>query len=144
MVKLHFTLLPKVVIWIFANIFLSLYRGVDKNPEDNVGFTPLHYAAILDNLEIFKFIVTNVENENPVKGSGIMPYHCAIYLGKKEICQFIEEKYNIKTNSNAVVLSETDKIKINISNLKALEQNVMPLNNCFKSRKSQNSGEKVC
>ena len=98
----------------------------DKYPADNVGFTPLHYAAILGNLEIFKFIVTNVENENP--GSGIAPYHCAIHLGKKEICQFIEKKYNIKTNSNAVVLSDTAKIKINISNLKALEQNVLPLN----------------
>ena len=78
-------------------------------------------------MEIFKFIVTNVENlGNPQ--SGIAPYHCAIHLGKREICQFIEEKYNIKTNSNAEILSETAKIKINISHLKALEQNVMPLN----------------
>ena len=100
----------------------------DKYLADNVGFTPLHYAAILGNLEIFKFIVTNVENENP--GSGIAPYHCAIHLGKKEICQFIEKKYNIKTNSIALAvdLSDTAKIKINISNLKALEQNVLPLN----------------
>ena len=99
----------------------------NRNPADNVGFTPLHYAAILDNLETFKFIDTNVENlGNPQ--SGIAPYHCAIHLGKKEICQFIEKKYDIKTNSNAVVLSETAKIKINISHLKALEQNVMPLN----------------
>ena len=68
-------------------------------------------------------------------GKGAPPFNVpfrplyAIHLRKKEICQFIEEKYDIKTNSNAVVLTETAKIKINISNLKALEQNVMPLNN---------------
>ena len=99
----------------------------DKNPEDNVGFTPLHYAAIFEHLEIFKFIAQNVENENPVKGSGISPYHCALFIGKKEICQLLEEKYsNIKENSKSFPLHA--EIKISISNLKAMEQNVRPLN----------------
>ena len=99
----------------------------DKNPEDNVGFTPLHYAAIMEHLDIFKFIAQNVENENPVKGSGISPYHCALFIGKKEICQFVEEKYSIiKENSKSLSLHA--EIKINMSNLKAIEQNLRPLN----------------
>ena len=99
----------------------------DKNPEDNVGFTPLHYAAIMEHLDIFKFIAQNVENVNPVKGSGISPYHCALFIGKKEICQFVEEKYSIiKENSKSLSLHA--EIKINMSNLKAIEQNLRPLN----------------
>ena len=88
MVKPHSTLLPKGVI--LKNI------QEDKNPKDNVGLTPLHYAAICNNLEIFKFIVQIDENVNPVEVSGILPYHCALYLEEEEICKFIEEKYNCK------------------------------------------------
>ena len=103
---------------------------VDKNPTDNVGFTPLHYAAILNkdtkynNLEIFKLIFQNVDNSNTNKGSGILPYHCAVFLGNEEICQFIE--YGYKQVSNQ--LPDYPEVKINISYVKALGQNLMPLN----------------
>jgi hypothetical protein len=111
---------------------------VDKNPKDNVGFTPLHYAAILNkdtkynNLEIFKLIVQGIENANPIFGSGMQPYHCALYLQKVEICKFIEEKWEkcgFKIKANTFLGSDNDKIKINISYQKALQQNVMPLSN---------------
>ena len=99
----------------------------NKNPEDTVGFTPLHYAAILDNLEIFKFIVQNVENANHVKGSSISPFHCAHHLGKREVFKFIEEKYNDASKINYNSFSKEVKLKISFLYLKALGQNRIPL-----------------
>ena len=107
----------------------------DKNPADNVGFTALHYAAIFNNLELFKLILHDVENAIPNFGSGfwtlfspnILPYHCALYLEHKEIRTFIEEKYGFKVPNNKMFVSDYDKIKINISYQKALGQNLMPL-----------------
>lgn len=67
-----------------------------KNSKDKFGFTPLHYAALLGNLTIYKFIIQNVEEKKPMDEFGITPLKCAIGQNRKNICKFIDEKTDVK------------------------------------------------
>ena len=67
-----------------------------KNSKDKFGFTPLHYAALLGNLTIYKFIIQNVEEKKPMDEFGITPLKCAIGQNRKNICKFIDGKIDVK------------------------------------------------
>ena len=63
MVILHFYVQLKMVTQIFVHTYII--DNVDenkKNPADNNGFTPLHYAAMLNDLKIYKVIAENIED----------------------------------------------------------------------------------
>ena len=64
---------------------------------DSEGQTPLHYAAIDDQLAVFKLLYSNVECD-PVceDDNGYTPFHCAALYGSIEVFMFLirEKKYN--------------------------------------------------
>ena len=44
-----------------------------KNPADNKGWTPLHYAAKGGHIEVIKAIHIHVVDKNPVNNKGLTP-----------------------------------------------------------------------
>ena len=64
-----------------------------KNPRDNYGYTPLHYAAESGYLAICKLIITNVEDKNPgfMCFRGLTPLHLAARKGHYDICRMFME-----------------------------------------------------
>ena len=68
----------------------------EKNSPDKFGFTLLHYAALLGNLIVYKFINQNVEEKKPMDELGITPLKCAIGQNRKNICKFLDGKTDIK------------------------------------------------
>ena len=103
------------------------------NPANNNGETPLHSAAKSGHLDICKFILENIqEDKNPEDNVGFTPLHYAFIFEHLEISILIAQNVEYKN------------IKINISNLRAIKQNLKPLNNYrlgLKLRKSENPGE---
>ena len=57
----------------------------DKNPKDNIGWTPLHYAARHGYLSVCQLIVENVDNKNPKNDSGCTPFDFASNQAIKKI-----------------------------------------------------------
>ena len=77
----------------------------EKNSKDKFGFTPLHYAAMLGNLTIYKFIIQNVKEKKPMDKLGITPLKCAIEQNRKNICKFIDGKTDTKVSDLDIVPS---------------------------------------
>ena len=78
-----------------SDICSYIINNVDenkKNPADNIGFTPLHYAAILNNLKIYKLIAENVEDKHPQDDMGTTPLHIAVENDHLDICNFVSDK----------------------------------------------------
>ena len=63
----------------------------DKNPFDDNGKTPLHYAASRGFTNVCKLIIENVENKNPAGPNGCTPLHLAAKEGHLEIVRLIVE-----------------------------------------------------
>ena len=63
-----------------------------KNPADNFGFTPLHYAAMLNDLKIYKLIAENIEDKHPQDDMGTTPLHIAVENDHLDICNFVSDK----------------------------------------------------
>ena len=63
-----------------------------KNPADNFGFTPLHYAAMLNDLKIYKLIAENIEDKHPQDDMGTTPLHTAVYNDHLDIYNFVSDK----------------------------------------------------
>ena len=65
------------------------------------GVTAIHMAAIAGHLEIVKFIIDNLQDENKNPGAtdpeGLTPLHLAALKGHFEVCKFI---MNLLTNKN--------------------------------------------
>ena len=57
----------------------------NKNPADDFGMTPLHYAAEIGNLELFELIMNLVENMNPINNEGETPLCLAAKNNQYEI-----------------------------------------------------------
>ena len=55
----------------------------DKNPVDDEGWTPLHYAAERGHMDICKMIASYLDDKNPRTNSGITP--------KKLINQYVKK-----------------------------------------------------
>ena len=78
-----------------SDICSYIIENVDekkKNPADKIGFTPLHYAAILDELKIYKLIAGSLEDKHPQDNMGLTPLHIAVENGHLGICNFASEK----------------------------------------------------
>ena len=70
-----------------------------KNPADFRGITPLHLAVEFDQLEVCKFIIKNIKENNSkdfIRGS--TPFHYAAEMGHIEICQLMIE--NVKEENS--------------------------------------------
>ena len=66
-------------------------NGVQLDARDHHGVTPLHLAAELGHLEIFKVICNSVNEQSPSNAFGHTPLHTAAISGHLEICKFIIE-----------------------------------------------------
>ena len=82
---------------IAAKFSIELFKGIALkfkkiNPANNNGETPLHSAAKCGHLDICKFILENInENENPEDNVGLTPLHYAAMLGNLEIYKFLDQ-----------------------------------------------------
>ena len=76
---------------------------VEKNPSDNSGKIPLHYAAKNGHLDICKLIYENINNKSQSDNFGQTPLHYAAENGHLDICKLIYENIdnkNPRDNSN--------------------------------------------
>lgn len=59
------------------DIVESLLRnGMDPNYRNNAGFTPIHYAAFANNLQIMQLLVQYGANIHAVTDNGDTVFHC--------------------------------------------------------------------
>ena len=64
----------------------------DKNPKDNNGETPLHYAAENGHLAVCQYIMEEVDDKNPKNNSGHTAFQLAAQNGHWLVCQGLTEK----------------------------------------------------
>ena len=57
----------------------------DKNPSENNGWTPLHWAARMGHIKVIKAILNQVSNKNPVDIDGETPKEIFLRLATKKI-----------------------------------------------------------
>ena len=58
-----------------------LEKQVDKDPRENSGKTPLHFAAQQGHADVCVALLVNGADKNPRHKSGRTPLHLAAYLG---------------------------------------------------------------
>ena len=69
----------------------------DKNPAENFGYTPLHFAALNDQLDICKLIIDNVDDKHPINNDGKTPKDLAItnsgpdLEGQRQVSELFDE-----------------------------------------------------
>jgi ankyrin repeat protein len=61
----------------------------DKNPGDNYGWTPLHFAVRNDNLKVCDLIMKILQDKNPSTPNGYTPLHIAAIRGHFNLCKLI-------------------------------------------------------
>ena len=72
---------------------LIMEKIENKNPADDIGWTPLHLAAFNGHLDLTKLIIEKIDYNNLVSNLDIMtPIHWAAYKGHSEVCKVIIEK----------------------------------------------------
>ena len=62
---------------------------MDKNPRNNEGITPLHFAASRGHFQICGMFIDQIEDKNPKDNHRYTPLHFAAYVGNLEICKLI-------------------------------------------------------
>ena len=70
-------------------IIQKMSKIEDKNPSNEWGNTPLHYAAQYGHLEICQLIIKSVNEKNPPNIMKFTPLHYAARFGKAIICELI-------------------------------------------------------
>jgi ankyrin repeat protein len=73
----------------FANFLI--HNSDKKNPSDDNGNTPLHFAVERGLTNVCKLIIENVDNKNPAALNGCTPLHLAAKKGHLEIIRVIVE-----------------------------------------------------
>ena len=71
----------------YANILLVDLKY--KNPKDDHGETPLHWAAEKGHYDVCKLILENDGYRNPKDDKGITPLHLAAGANDLELCKLI-------------------------------------------------------
>ena len=79
---------------------LFITNTEDKNPEDNLGWTPLHYASENGFLEVCKLIIA--ENRNTVPVNGRTALHRAAAAGHYSVCELLVQNMADKNPPNAI------------------------------------------
>ena len=68
-------------------------RQVDnKNPSNELGYTPLHWAAEFDHIDICKLILAKIKNKSPISNDGKTPLDLAHDNNCVEIIQLLKPK----------------------------------------------------
>ena len=76
---------------------LIIEKIENKNPVDDIGWTPLHLAAFNGHLDLIKFIINKIDYNGLVNNSeSRTPLHWAAFKGHSEICKVIIEKAHDK------------------------------------------------
>ena len=77
-----------------------LEKGADVNTRDELGNTPLHWAAILGYLDICKYIMEKLDNEHPKNANGKSPIHFAAQYGHLEVYKLLVENIEDKNHGD--------------------------------------------
>ena len=83
---------------------MLLTNSIEKNPADDQGDTPLHYAAINGNLEMCNLIISNTQDKNPANDRGKTPLDHAKSFGYSEISKLIFGNFHEKINKDLELL----------------------------------------
>ena len=62
----------------FEAFKLIFERTDEKNPADDYGMTPFHFAAKMGHFDIYKLIFDHLDDKNPRDGNGRTPLHAAV------------------------------------------------------------------
>lgn len=73
----------------FLNIFQR--EAVNLNALDNLGYAPLHYAALEGHLEVAKALLAYDANIDVLDPNGYSPLFLAIHSGNLEVASFLLE-----------------------------------------------------
>ncbi|MEM4445033.1 MAG: ankyrin repeat domain-containing protein [Thermofilum sp.] len=68
-----------------------LEQGADVNAKDDLGWTPLHWAALIGHLEVARFLVEKGADINARSNGGWIPLHFAAFNGRLEVVRFLLE-----------------------------------------------------
>ena len=82
-------------------------EGADISIKDNLGYTPLHYAAALDDTKIAEMLISHGAKINAQNYDGETPVRIATYWGITKMIEFLIEKgadINIKDNKGRTCL----------------------------------------
>jgi hypothetical protein len=72
-----------------------------KNPKlDEIGNTPLHFAASRNQIDICKSILENITAKTPKNNEGSTPLHYAAFCGHLDICTLIFDYVDERTPSD--------------------------------------------
>ena len=63
----------------------------NKNPPDNDGDTPIHWAARRGQCEIVRYIMSVIDERNITNQVGMTPMHLAVHGKHYETCKIIVE-----------------------------------------------------
>ena len=74
--------------------------GYGSYYDERKGCTPLHIAAMEDNLKLCQYIIQNITIKNPEDDRGITPLHLAAEEGNYEVCNLIMNSVNNKEDIN--------------------------------------------
>ena len=103
----------------------------DKDPKDNSGFTPTHYAALFGHLSICKFFYENISEENSEDLNGWTPLHLAAQNGHLPMCLVIIK--NVEEKSPKTLSGKTpSQVAVDFGHdglakfLKAYETDTLP------------------
>ena len=77
---------------LFFETLFNVLGNNDKNPRNNFGETPLHFAAMNGHLLVCKYIMEQVTDKNPRADYGRTPLHYAAMNGHLPVCEYIMEQ----------------------------------------------------
>ena len=67
----------------------KIHKVEDRNPSNEWGETPLHYAAMYGHLDVCELIIQSVDEKNPKNNEGNTPLHQAAGHGHVDVCKLI-------------------------------------------------------
>ena len=88
MAEHHFTLLQRKAI---------MEKLENKNPGDNNGSTPLHFAARFGHLDVCSAIMEKLDNKNPMDNDGQTPLQYAVNSGNLEVYSLYTVTYDFQS-----------------------------------------------
>ena len=101
-----------------------LLLGSDPNIKDSNGWTALHYAAQIGDLESVKILIEKKADINAFSNNGRTPLHMAAKMNRKDVVNYLVDKIleKYKTN-NQIYLNAKDEHGCTPSHLAAKEGN---------------------
>ena len=70
--------------------------ATNRNPANQWGTTPLHWAAMCGHLDVCQLLLHHVEVKDPVNQYGETPLHLAAMCGHRDVCQLLLDHVEVK------------------------------------------------